>query len=148
MPKSFDSAKDIPDLEGKVILVTGGKTMFSQHVLRHSLTIPNNRMGNSGIGEATVRALAPHNARCIYLCARRTSTGDRVVNSIHEEYPNVKIEVLELDLSSFDSIKSFAAKFDHDRLDILFLNAGVGASLPALTKEGYDMQFGDASNIS
>jgi len=92
--------------------------------------------------------LAPHNARCIYLCARRPSTGDRVVSSIHEEYPNAKIEVRELDLSSFDSINSFVSKFDQDRLDILFLNAGIGATAPALTKEGYEMQFGGAPNIS
>jgi NAD(P)-dependent dehydrogenase (short-subunit alcohol dehydrogenase family) len=148
MPKTFDSAKDIRDLEGKVILVTGGKATPTQDALRHWLMTLNNRIGNSGIGEATVRALAPHNARCIYLCARRPSTGDRVVSSIHEEYPNAKIEVRELDLSSFDSINSFVSKFDQDRLDILFLNAGIGATAPALTKEGYEMQFGGAPNIS
>jgi NAD(P)-dependent dehydrogenase (short-subunit alcohol dehydrogenase family) len=122
MPK-FDGAKDIPDLQGKVILVTGG---------------------NAGIGEATVRALAAHNPRCIYLCARLISKGDKVVGTIHEQYPNAKIDVLELDLSSFNSVKKCAASFNErsDRLDMLFLNAGVAATAPAMTKDGYEYQFG------
>ena len=123
MPKHFDSAKDIPDLQGKVILVTGG---------------------NAGIGEATVRALAAHNPRCIYLCARRTDSGAQVVSAIHEQHPDAKIDVLELDLSSFDSVKKCAASFNQrsERLDILFLNAGVASTAPATTKEGYEKQFG------
>lgn len=28
MPKTFDSAKDVPDLQGKVVIVTGGEIMF------------------------------------------------------------------------------------------------------------------------
>ena len=109
-----------------------------------------NCLGNSGVGEAIVRALAPHNPRCIYLCARRTSSGDQIVNSIHEEHPDAKIDVLELDLSSFDSIKKCAAKFDStsDRLDLLFLNAGIAATPAAQTKEGYESQFGGMQTIA
>jgi NAD(P)-dependent dehydrogenase (short-subunit alcohol dehydrogenase family) len=94
--------------------------------------------------------LAAHNPRCIYLCARRTSSGDEVVSSIHEKHPDATIEVLELDLNSFDSIKNCGARLDKqsDRLDILFLNAGVAATAPSLTKEGYESQFGSASTIS
>lgn len=123
MPKHFDSEKDIPDLEGKVILVTGG---------------------NAGIGEATVRALAGHNASKIFLCCRRRSSGEAVVNTIHQQHPDAKIEILELDLSSFDSVKKCAAAFDQksNRLDILFLNAGIASTAPAKTKEGYENQFG------
>lgn len=32
----FDTAKDIPDLSGKVILVTGGPSPFSLHILSSS----------------------------------------------------------------------------------------------------------------
>ena len=128
MPKKFDSDKDIPDLTGKVILVTGG---------------------NSGIGEATVRALAAHRPKCIYLTARKTNTGDQIVKSVHEKHPEAKIEVLELDLNSFDSVEKCAAQFNRrsDRLDILFLNAGIGAAVPGLTKEGYESRFGGTRSI-
>ena len=123
MPKKFDALKDIPDLQGKVILVTGG---------------------NAGIGEATVRALAAHNPTKIVLCARKTSNGDQVVGAVHQQHPSAKIDVLELDLSSFDSVRKCAAAFNNnnDRLDILFLNAGVAALEPQKTKEGYEYQFG------
>jgi NAD(P)-dependent dehydrogenase (short-subunit alcohol dehydrogenase family) len=47
-------------------------------------------------------------------------------------------------LSSFDSVKQCAADFNQkaDRLDILFLNAGISTTAPALTEEGYETQFG------
>ncbi|KAK5122611.1 hypothetical protein LTR85_003874 [Meristemomyces frigidus] len=123
MPNTFDPTKDIGDLNGKTILVTGG---------------------NAGIGEATVRALAMHKPACLYLCARNTTTAHTVVESIRETNPEAKIEILQLDLSSFDSIKECAAEFNakSDRLDILVLNAGVGVTAPKLTNEGYESQFG------
>ena len=146
MPKAFNSTKDIPDLEGKVILITGGMIFCRDDNLRHLLITPYHSSGNSGIGQAKVQALAAHNPKCIYLCARRTSSGDQVVSSIHAGYPNAKIEVLQLDLNSFDSIKKCAATFNSssDRLDILFLNAGGGVSAASLSNEGYESQFGGA----
>ena len=123
MPKKFNSLKDIPDLQGKVVLVTGG---------------------NAGIGEATVRALAAHNPTKIVVCARKTSNGDKIVETVHQQHPNAKIDVLELDLSSLDGVKKCAAAFNdnNNRLDILFLNAGVAGLAPQKTKEGYEYQFG------
>lgn len=123
MSKTFDPAKDIPDLSGKVILVTGG---------------------NAGLGSATVRALAARNPSCTYLCARKVSDGEEVVKSIRDEHPKANIVVLQLDLSSFDSIKKCAADFNSrsDRLDLLFLNAGISGLPPGTTEEGYEIQFG------
>ena len=123
MPKTFDSIKDISELEEKVVLVTGG---------------------NAGLGAATVRAIAAHNPSCIYLCARRRSAAEEAVTSIHAEHPKANIQILGLDLNSFDSVKTCAAEFNQlsSRLDILFLNAGVSATLAGLTNEGYENQFG------
>ena len=41
-------------------------------------------------------------------------------------------------------MKKCAAEFNQrsDRLDLLFLNAGVSSTAPSLTKEGYEQQFG------
>ncbi|KAK5725946.1 hypothetical protein LTR15_004136 [Elasticomyces elasticus] len=123
MPRTFNSAKDIPSLEEKVILITGG---------------------NAGIGASTVRALALHQPTCIYLCARKISAAEALIQSIHETSPKANIVPLQLDLSSFDSIRRCADEFNQqsDRLDILFLNAGICATPPALTNEGYESQFG------
>ena len=100
--------------------------------------------GNAGIGSATVAALAGHNPSCIYLCARRRSSAEETVDSIHKQHPKANIEILELDLGSFDSVKKCEAEFNHrsDRLDILILNAGVSATAPTLTKDGFENQFG------
>lgn len=99
--------------------------------------------GNAGIGSATVRALAAHNPACIYLCARRRSSAEETANSIRQQHPNAQIKVLDLDLSSFDSIKECAAEFNRQstRLDLLFLNAGISTLPHAVTKDGYEHQF-------
>lgn len=123
MTIKFNPATDIPDLGGKVILITGG---------------------NAGIGAASVRALAAHNPEVIYLCARRITAADVVVKTVIEQHPKAKIEILELDLNSFDSVKKCATAFNQKagRLDLIFLNAGVAFTAAALTKEGYETQFG------
>jgi NAD(P)-dependent dehydrogenase (short-subunit alcohol dehydrogenase family) len=56
----------------------------------------------------------------------------------------VNITIIDLDLSSLNSVKSGAAHFNREatRLDILLLNAGVAAVPPALTKDGYETHFG------
>lgn len=58
--------------------------------------------------------------------------------------PDAPITWLPLDLSSFSSIKDAASTFNKssDRLDLLFNNAGIMMCAPALTKEGYETQFG------
>ncbi|KAK4633916.1 Short-chain dehydrogenase/reductase eriB [Fulvia fulva] len=120
---AFNPAHDIKDLSGKVILITGG---------------------NTGLGASKVKALAAHNPTCIYLCCRKIESGQAVVDSIHQTIPKANIQILQLDLSSFDSVKKCAADFNakSDRLDLLFLNAGISATSPALSKEGYEQQFG------
>nr|POE86533.1 short-chain dehydrogenase tic 32, chloroplastic [Quercus suber] len=123
MSIKFNPATDIGDLSGKVIIVTGG---------------------NAGIGAATIRGLAQHNPQTIYLCARRINAAEELVKKTLETYPTAKIEILELDLNSFESVKKCAATFNHEakRLDLLFLNAGVASLPPGTSKEGYETQFG------
>ncbi|KAH7174537.1 uncharacterized protein B0J16DRAFT_182924 [Fusarium flagelliforme] len=121
----FDPARDIPDLTGKTILVTGG---------------------NTGLGAATIRLIAPHNPSVIYLTVRPVSIAqaEELVSSIKETNPDVSIVVLPLDLSSFTSIKEFASELlkEAKQLDLLFLNAGISSTAPSLTKDGYESQFG------
>lgn len=58
--------------------------------------------------------------------------------------PNLKITFLQCDQSSLQSVKAAAEKFltDFNTLDILFANAGVMGLAPALTSNGYEVQFG------
>ncbi|RSL61508.1 hypothetical protein CEP51_013621 [Fusarium floridanum] len=121
---SFDPDKDIPDLSGKVILVTGG---------------------NTGLGLETILQLAKHNPAHIYLGARSEEKGNKAIKEVQEKVPNAPpITFLHLDLGSLESTKAAAALFraSSDRLDILVNNAGIMAVPEGLTKDGYEIQFG------
>lgn len=117
------TAEDIPDLSGKVILVTGA---------------------NSGLGLQSVLDLARHGPKEIWLTSRTTEKANEAIQEIKKEVPGANLKPLSLDLASFDSIKSAARNFTQasQRLDILLLNAGIMASDAGLTKDGYEVQFG------
>lgn len=126
-PSSFHPDRDIPDLSGKVILVTGG---------------------NAGIGASIVHALTAHHPSCIYLCARTPRKAETVIANLQQEFPRANIRPLQLDLNSFESIRACAKVFLDDddgngRLDQLYLNAGISGTAPGLTEEGYENTFGE-----
>ncbi|KAL6922429.1 hypothetical protein ACHAPO_010851 [Fusarium lateritium] len=122
---SFNPEADIPDLTGKVIIVTGG---------------------SSGLGKESALQLAKHNPSTIFITARTEQRGNAAIKEIQDAVPDFKgqIKFLELDLSSFESIKKGATAFtsQSDRLDILMNNAGLMATPAGLTADGYEVQFG------
>lgn len=100
--------------------------------------------GNEGLGKETVLRLAEHDPERVYLAARDLSKAATARDAILEIAPGARIELLKLDLSSFDSIKEAAHQFNSNttRLDILINNAGIMATGPGTTTEGYEIQFG------
>ncbi|KAF2149628.1 oxidoreductase [Myriangium duriaei CBS 260.36] len=120
--KSFVPETDIPDLSGKVVLITGG---------------------NTGLGKETIRQLIKHNSK-IFLAARTRSKAEETINELKREVPKASIEYLELDLTSLKSVAAAAENFNSrsDRLDILFNNAGIMNVPYGLTQEGYEIQLG------
>ncbi|KAF5537739.1 alcohol dehydrogenase Bli-4 [Fusarium mexicanum] len=121
---SFSPDKDIPDLSGKVILVTGG---------------------NTGLGFEVIYQLSKHKPKHIYLAARSEEKANEAIKTLREKNPNAgPITFLQLDLGSLASIKAAAASFRSmsDRLDILINNAGIMAVPEGLTEDGYEIQFG------
>lgn len=138
--RTFSPATDIPDLSGKVILVTGGR-LFSRLLAQFILTQDS---GNTGLGLESVRQLAAHNPSRIYLASRTPSKGEAAVEGIKKAVPSADIVFLPLDLASFDSISAAAKDLTSksQRLDILLNNAGVMALPNGKTKDGYEIQFG------
>lgn len=116
------TAKDIPDQTGKITIITGA---------------------NSGIGYDAARELAKKNATIIMAC-RNTAKGDNAAQTILDEYPQAKVEVMQLDLAGLDSVRSFAERFrmKYDHLDMLINNAGIMAVPYGVTADGFESQFG------
>jgi NAD(P)-dependent dehydrogenase (short-subunit alcohol dehydrogenase family) len=116
------TAKSIPDLTGKIVIVTGA---------------------NSGIGYETARALACKNATVILACRNREK-GEVAIRRIDQEYPEAKTTLMRLDLSDLAWVRCFADEFvsHYNRLDILINNAGIMAIPFGKTANGFEIQFG------
>ncbi|KAJ7111722.1 hypothetical protein C8R44DRAFT_882782 [Mycena epipterygia] len=124
-PPKFLPERDVPDLSGKIVLVTGG---------------------NTGIGYQTVKQFLSKNAK-VYLAARSPEKGASAIKRLEEETKKSTV-FLQLDLADSVSVRKAADEFlaQESRLDILFNNGGVMCRLrrcspprittfiPALTK--------------
>ena len=99
---------DIPDLTGKVAIITGS---------------------NTGIGYVTAREMAKKGATVV-VAARSPERGldavARITKAIHGKGTGSAV-FLPLDLGSFKSIRQFVKEFrgKYSKLDILVQNAGV-----------------------
>ena len=96
---------------------------------------------SSGLGKECALALSQLGAQ-IVLAVRNTSKGEKVLTEIKNQVPNAKIEVSELDLTDFESIRNFCARENNKQIDILLNNAGIMAVPFALTKDGFESQMG------
>ena len=116
------NVSDIPDLTGKVAVVTGA---------------------NGGLGLESAKALAGKGAHVV-MAARNQDKAAAARDEILAVHPEASLEIVELDLGSFDSTKAAAAKIaaDHPKIDILINNAGLMAMPERRTTDGYEMQFG------
>ncbi|CAM0953257.1 unnamed protein product [Alopecurus aequalis] len=97
---------------------------------------------SSGIGAETARVLAARGAHVV-MAARNLAAADTVRQAVLAETPAASLDVMELDLSSMASVRSFAAGFADKGLplNILINNAGVMATPFSLSKDGIEMQF-------
>lgn len=116
------SADDIPDLTGRVAVVTGG---------------------NGGLGLETSRELARRGATVV-IAARNMEKAAGARDEISSELPAALLELAPLDLASLESVRLFASRVvtEHPTIDVLVNNAGVMAIPRALTADGFEMQLG------
>lgn len=113
---------NIPHQSGTLALVTGA---------------------NSGLGYETARALAAKGAEVIMAC-RNLEKGNAASTQIQNENPNAKLVLMQLDLGSLASVRSFVnevrTKYDH--IDLLINNAGIMVPPYGKTVDGFETQFG------
>ena len=114
--------EDIGDQTGKIFLITGA---------------------NSGLGLSASRGLASHGATVV-MTSRSIEKGTEAVESIKKEYPQAKLDVMQLDLASFKSIKEFATSFKskYNQLHGLLNNAGIMQPPFRKTEDGLELQMG------
>src|SRR5438270_5486389 len=100
------SAADVPDLSGRVAVVTGA---------------------NRGLGREVTRRLAARGARVVMAC-RDEAGGEAAAAALRAEGLAGALEVRSLDLASLASVEKLAAGFAGEpRLDLLVNNAGLMA---------------------
>lgn len=109
------SASDLSDQSGKRYLITGA---------------------TSGIGKEAARELARAGAS-VTIAARDLAKAEKVKS----ELSSSRVDLLELDLTDLESVRSAARKIDY-KIDVLILNAGIMAIPFRTTKDGFEMQIG------
>jgi len=117
------TTNDIPDLTGKLAVVTGA---------------------TGGLGLETALGLAGAGAE-VALVGRNPSKGREAAALIRGRHPQANVWFEQVDLASLASVKTFADEMLEEgrSIDILINNAGVMA-LPTrqTTSDGFEMQFG------
>lgn len=114
-----DHVKGVPNLQGKVAIVTGAKYA----------PIRANKHGyadiapSAGIGYEVAAGLAKRGAK-VYLGARSESKAQAAIEQLYSENPNIKkgnLVFLPVDLADLDSVANAVKSFtDHEeRLDML-----------------------------
>lgn len=96
--------------------------------------------GGRGLGRGVASALAKAGHR-VLLTARSAEAGARVVDEVKRERPDADLSCATLDLSSFASIRAFAASLPPaQRFDVVFHVAGVMQQSPTrrVTVDGFE----------
>jgi len=114
MSSSKWTPKDLPNLDGHTVLITGA---------------------TSGIGRAAATELAAAGARVV-MAVRNTERGEQIASVLGNG-----AEARKLDLTDLASVRAFAEGWD-EPIDALINNAGVMAVPEARTKDGFETQIG------
>lgn len=112
------------EIRGKVIVIVG--------------------VSPQSLGESMALALATHEPELLVFASRTKSKMEEVSTKIKSVCAKVRVEIVELDLSSFASVREGAKAINTivNRIDILINNAAVVLQQHQFTTDELEMQFG------
>jgi NAD(P)-dependent dehydrogenase (short-subunit alcohol dehydrogenase family) len=112
---------DIGSQSGKSVVITGA---------------------NSGLGYESAKILSRAGAKVVMAC-RSLSKGEKARESILQHNPGADLVIMELDLTSLQSIRNFAGHYkeQNQKLHILINNAGIMMTPFHLTEDGFEQQM-------
>lgn len=116
------SLDQIPDLKGKVAVVTGG---------------------SQGIGYGCTYSLLKNNVSKLFILSQSTDVASDALNFIRTEMgddASSRVQWMQCDLADWEAVAQTARKIksDTDRLDILINNAAKGIMTAGVTSNGVD----------
>jgi NAD(P)-dependent dehydrogenase (short-subunit alcohol dehydrogenase family) len=116
---------DVPSLQGKVFIVTGG---------------------TAGVGLELAKMLYSKNG-AVYIACRSPTKGAKVVETIKSTYPasTGTLRVIMLDVNDLTTVPTCVSSFlaQESRLDVLWNNAGIGETPDSpLTAQGHEAHIG------
>ncbi|OAQ61207.1 short-chain dehydrogenase protein [Pochonia chlamydosporia 170] len=116
---------NVPDLTGKIYIVTGS---------------------NTGVGREVAQILYSKHAT-VWIACRNEAKAEAAIDAISQQHPSSKgkLKFLSLNLSDLSTIASSAETFlsQESRLDVLFNNAGVMMPPPgSKTEQCHDLELG------
>ena len=117
---------------------------MSNHTKQKTVIITG---GNSGLGFECAKSIAhAHQGWHIVLACRNNEKGVQAVDSITSETNNNNVSMLQLDLSSLESVRNFINEYqmmNYPYLKGLICNAGIRVPEGTqYTKDGYELTFG------
>ena len=102
--------------------------------------------GNSGLGFQCAKNIALTDKEVtIILACRNIQKAENAIQELTKETGNKNISARSLDLSSLDSVRSFAKNIKSENLPPLYAlvcNAGLNPTTLTYTKEGFETTFG------
>lgn len=118
---SYWTAKQLPDLTGKLYVITGG---------------------NSGIGFEAAKFLGKAGGDIVLAC-RSVAKAETAATELRAVVKG-QVDVVPLDLSDLTSVRTAAADLrgKYAKIDALINNAGVMQTPAQTTADGFEMQFG------
>ncbi|XP_035911216.1 retinol dehydrogenase 13 [Anopheles stephensi] len=134
-------------LAGIVFVIGTVRTYMGGQPCPNGNTIPDRVIvvtgAAGGIGREVCRELTRRKAGCLVLACRTTEQGDTLRELLRREGTECTVEVLVLDLRSFDSVRRFVRQVqaNHPTVDALVNCAGVIFQPGGRTVDGYEQHL-------